>query len=60
MNDSFYSGMTVSLTCQYCGLESPQRLILPLRGIHNDSVTSQYKMILTVIPSTLITPYVIP
>ena len=29
-NDSFYSGMTVSLTCQSCGLACPQRLILPL------------------------------
>ena len=29
-NDSFYSGMAVSLTCQSCGLACPQRLILPL------------------------------
>ena len=29
-NDSFHSGMAVSLTCQSCGLACPQRLILPL------------------------------
>ena len=29
-DDSFYSGMAVSLTCQSCGLACPQRLILPL------------------------------
>ena len=29
-NDSFYSGMAVSLTCQSCRLACPQHLILPL------------------------------
>ena len=29
-NDSFYSGMAVSLTYQSCKLACPQRLILPL------------------------------
>ena len=40
-NDSFYSGMAVSLTCQSCGLACPQRLIPPL--------TSAVKQLRTII-----------
>ena len=32
-DDSFYSGMAVSLTWQSCGLACPQLLILPLWNI---------------------------
>ena len=44
-NDSFHSGMAVSLTCQSCVLESPQRLILPLeysKKIENNLKSTLY------------------
>ena len=41
-NDSFHSGMAVSLTCQSCGLACPQHLILPLPLSPHDALKHHF------------------